>query len=65
MTVEVAGPLGFQFWKYDQHVIHDLRLVVFDERGTLVSQTGAEPLESALAVGEHRDSTEQRLSRSE
>jgi len=33
---QMARQLGFDFWKYDQHVIHDSRIVYFDARGALV-----------------------------
>lgn len=32
---EFAGRLGFEFWKYDEHVMHDERVVVIDPRGEL------------------------------
>lgn len=32
----VARQLGFEFWKMDEHVIHDSRIVRFDERGALI-----------------------------
>jgi cytochrome oxidase Cu insertion factor (SCO1/SenC/PrrC family) len=32
---EVARLLGFPFWKYDEHVMHELRVVFFDEHGVL------------------------------
>jgi protein SCO1 len=35
-----ARQLGFEFWKMDEHVIHDSRIVYFDEHGVLVA-TGA------------------------
>ena len=36
-TVEqTAHLLGFGFWKMDQHVIHDSRILLFDEQGALV-----------------------------
>ncbi len=31
---QTARRLGFGFWLYDQHVMHDLRIVRFDEHGT-------------------------------
>ena len=34
---QVARQLGFEFWKMDQHVIHDGRVVRFDQRGVVVS----------------------------
>jgi protein SCO1 len=40
----VARQLGFEFWKMDQHVIHDGRIVRFDERGVLVASDAASGL---------------------
>lgn len=37
MVEQTARQLGFGFWKYDAHVMHDLRILHFDERGTLVA----------------------------
>jgi cytochrome oxidase Cu insertion factor (SCO1/SenC/PrrC family) len=34
---QLAGQLGFNFWKYDQHVMHGSRIVQFDMRGALVA----------------------------
>jgi cytochrome oxidase Cu insertion factor (SCO1/SenC/PrrC family) len=34
---QIARQLGFAFWKYDQHVMHDSRIVHFDGRGLLVA----------------------------
>ncbi len=31
----LARQLGFDFWIYDEHVLHDPRVVVFDARGLL------------------------------
>lgn len=33
----IARQLGFEFWKMDEHVIHDSRIVRFDEHGTLIA----------------------------
>jgi cytochrome oxidase Cu insertion factor (SCO1/SenC/PrrC family) len=33
---QLARQLGFPFWKYDEHVMHELRVVFFDEHGLLV-----------------------------
>ena len=33
---QTARQLGFEFWKYDEHVMHDTRVLYFDERGALV-----------------------------
>jgi protein SCO1 len=40
-TGELARLLGFTFWKYDDHVVHESRVVVFDATGTL--RVEAEP----------------------
>ena len=32
-TRQLAHQLGFDFWTYDTHVMHDSRVVVFDQRG--------------------------------
>jgi len=37
MVERTAQQLGFGFWKYDAHVMHGLRVVSFDEHGTLVA----------------------------
>jgi cytochrome oxidase Cu insertion factor (SCO1/SenC/PrrC family) len=37
-TEQLAHQLGFQFWKYDRHVMHDYRIVVLDERGELAAE---------------------------
>jgi hypothetical protein len=36
------------FWKYDEHVMHDTRIVYFDERGTLVETPEAAGYETTL-----------------
>ena len=36
---QLARQLGFEFWKYDQHVMHASRIVHFDARGRLVGGT--------------------------
>ena len=40
-----ARVLGFGFWKMDQHVIHDSRILLFDEQGALVRVDEASELE--------------------
>jgi hypothetical protein len=35
VTRELAGQLGFGFWKYDEHVMHESRVVVFGADGTM------------------------------
>lgn len=34
-TERLARLLGFEFWKYDNHVMHDFRIVIFDATGAL------------------------------
>ena len=34
-TRQLAHELGFEFWTYDTHVMHDSRIVIFDSRGLL------------------------------
>lgn len=41
-TARVARQLGFSFWKYDDHVMHDARVVVFNDEGTLSAALGPE-----------------------
>ncbi len=41
MVEQAARQLGFGFWKYDTHVMHDLRIVHFDEHGTLIDAEDA------------------------
>jgi protein SCO1/2 len=38
---QTARQLGFGFWLYDQHVMHGLRIVSFDEHGALVANSEA------------------------
>jgi len=38
---QTARQLGFQFWRYDQHVMHDSRIVYFNEAGALVGAGAA------------------------
>lgn len=34
-TRQLAGQLGFGFWKYDEHVMHEPRVVVFGANGAV------------------------------
>jgi protein SCO1/2 len=43
---QTARRLGFGFWKYDQHVMHGLRIVRFDEHGALVATSAGADLET-------------------
>jgi len=38
---QTARQLGFEFWRYDQHVMHDSRVVFFNTRGALVPDAEA------------------------
>jgi cytochrome oxidase Cu insertion factor (SCO1/SenC/PrrC family) len=37
-TEQFARRLGFPFWKYDRHVMHEYRIVVVDEHGQLAAE---------------------------
>ena len=37
---QLAHRLGFPFWKYDKHVMHEYRIVVVDEQGKLAAEYG-------------------------
>lgn len=39
-TAEFAGQLHFELWKYDEHVMHDSRVLLFDSQGLLVREIG-------------------------
>jgi len=41
-TERLAHQLGFEFWKYDEHVMHGMRAVVFDAQGYLQLEFGPE-----------------------
>ena len=43
---QTARQLGFEFWKMDHHVVHDSRILYFDEQGTLVGSDEPTELES-------------------
>ena len=45
---QTARQLGFEFWKYDEHVMHDTRVLYFDERGTLIETREAAGYETTL-----------------
>ena len=45
---QTARQLGFEFWKYDEHVMHDTRILYFDEHGTLVETREAAGYETTL-----------------
>ena len=49
-TERLARQLGFDFWKYDEHVMHGMRALVFDERGAVQAQLGPETQDWAEAL---------------
>jgi cytochrome oxidase Cu insertion factor (SCO1/SenC/PrrC family) len=49
-TAQLARRLGFEYWMYDQHVMHDLRFIIVDENGSLVFQGGSEPPDSLATI---------------
>jgi cytochrome oxidase Cu insertion factor (SCO1/SenC/PrrC family) len=57
---EFAGRLGFEFWKYDEHVMHDERVVVIDPQGNLQLSFGPGAPLDARAIAADRPSKEPR-----
>ena len=49
-TARLAHALGFDFWMYDEHVMHDSRVLVFDARGTAQVALGPETPDWAAAL---------------
>jgi len=49
-TAELARQLGFDFWKYDDHVMHDSRVVVFDSHGILQAALGPDTRDWSKAL---------------
>jgi cytochrome oxidase Cu insertion factor (SCO1/SenC/PrrC family) len=45
---QAARQLGFEFWKYDEHVMHDTRILYFDEHGALLETREAARYETTL-----------------
>ena len=41
-TAQLARQLHFELWKYDEHVMHDSRVLVFDINGLLARELGPE-----------------------
>ena len=52
-TEQFARYLGFRFWKYDRHVMHDYRVVLVDEHGELAAEYGPEGAQLADAPHAH------------
>ena len=49
---QTARRLGFQFWRYDQHVMHDSRIVYFNEHGDLVEPGAAGLSQQSVPVSQ-------------
>ncbi len=49
-TERLARTLGFEFWKYDEHVMHGSRVLVFDAAGELKTALGPDPRGWAAAL---------------
>ena len=49
---QIARQLGFDFWKYDQHVMHGSRIVAFDEHGSLLNADGQAGTAEHTEVGQ-------------
>ncbi len=49
-TERLARALGFEFWKYDEHVMHDSRVLVFDTRGMPQAALGPDTPDWAAAL---------------
>ena len=49
-TERLARQLGFDFWKYDEHVMHGMRALVFDARGQLQIELGPQIKDWAGAI---------------
>ncbi len=41
-TEVLARQLGFSFWKYDEHVMHESRALIFDSNGAVQAALGSE-----------------------
>lgn len=52
-TEQLAHYLGFRYWKYDRHVMHDYRVVAVDEHGELAAEYGPEGAQLADAPPGH------------
>jgi protein SCO1/2 len=49
-TARLARALGFDFWMYDEHVMHGSRVLVFDAAGTAAAAFGPETPDWAAAL---------------
>lgn len=58
-TAQLARQLGFPFWKYDRHVMHEARIVMLDERGELATEYTPKSARSAGALSPRGSDAEQ------
>jgi protein SCO1/2 len=49
-TAQLAHQLHFELWKYDEHVMHESRVLVFDARGLLARELGPETQDWSAAL---------------
>jgi protein SCO1/2 len=49
---QTARQLGFPFWRYDQHVMHESRIVYFNEQGAVVEPGTAVPPHQSASVSQ-------------
>jgi protein SCO1/2 len=49
-TAQLASQLHFELWKYDEHVMHDSRVLFFDSQGLLVRELGPDSAVTADAL---------------
>ena len=49
-TARLASQLHFELWKYDEHVMHDSRVLFFDSNGLLVREFGPDSAVTADAL---------------
>lgn len=49
-TLQLAHQLQFELWKYDEHVMHDSRVLVFDAKGVLRQEFGPDTQDWLVAL---------------
>ena len=49
-TAQFARQLHFELWKYDEHVMHDSRVLLFDADGVLARELGPETADWAAVL---------------
>lgn len=62
---QLAHRLGFPFWKYDRHVMHEYRIVVVDEHGKLAAEYGSGTKQLLDAPPERLSSADAQVRQSE